>query len=260
MSGPKGERADGSEESFDLSRGIRLGIGAAGITGLLALFGFLVNVARADLLGVDLGVGGVANLAQSAGNFLLDSLLLALQSWSALASFSILVLLFLGLRYYSPSHRGPHFLTSKVAAWAEAILVLAALASVLVEYELPAVRVRDVLIGNDICNHVTNRPDLISERADFLWALYAHSKGYKNGCANLDVFSALHKTVVKPKDDSRAALNNIYGIAVANRNVAMNNILFMIFFFAEFTHFVRHYISLKGFHQHAPRRAVTPNE
>ena len=75
---------------------------------------------------------------------------------------------------------------------------------------------RDVLIGNDIfVFHVTNRPDLISERADFLWALYAHSKGYKNGCMSLDRFSARHKDAVKPKDDARSALNNIHAIAVA---------------------------------------------
>jgi hypothetical protein len=57
-SSPHGQRAGGSDESFDLARGIRL-------TGLLALFGFVVNVARADLPGVDWTNGAITSCGTS---------------------------------------------------------------------------------------------------------------------------------------------------------------------------------------------------
>ena len=155
---------------------LRTVVGAIGVVGSLAAFGYICSFARDEFLGVRPGLRGASALATIAGEFLVKSSFSLLQQvWNHwLLAFVYLLFFVLLIVAAHVAKRRSQWLT-----WLSVLSICGAVtASILVigRFALPLVSIRDTMIVGVAALPGAGRGSFVDRQANCLWALMVDAR------------------------------------------------------------------------------------
>ncbi len=197
---------------------LRTAVGAIGVLGSLAAFGYICSFARDEFLGVRPGLRGTPELATIAGEFLVkSSFALIQQAWDHwfLALVYLVAFMLLIVAAHVAKRR------SQWLAWLSVLSIFgAATASVLVIglFALPLVSIRNTMIVGVASLPNAGRGSVVDCQANRLWALMVDSRrSGKNDPLALNKSDCAKR---HSSEDAAVSLNSTYVLSIVLTSAA----------------------------------------